>query len=181
MTHKILIVEDEPILAQNLKAYLETRRCEVRIAHDGASAIGLAQGFAADLMVVDFRLPDMEGFQVVEAFRRRVTCQCVLITGHPSGAVRDGAARHGIGHILFKPFPLGELWRVVQSVLSSGTGESASAAPPELFAERRRNAAEGFPLQMYDGSWVLAERRHPAPSAPAAVREKQPSEDEHLP
>ena len=60
----ILIVEDEEILAGNLKAYLEKRGCTVRLALDGASGIALAGEFKPEFVVLDYRLPDMSAFTV---------------------------------------------------------------------------------------------------------------------
>ncbi|SFB50631.1 response regulator [Azotobacter beijerinckii] len=110
---KVLLVEDEPILAENLQAYLETRRCEVCIARDGAGALLLAANFGPDILVLDYRLPDMDAFQVLDALRGRYDGERVLMTGHPSGEICEGAARRGIVHILLKPFPLADLARVV--------------------------------------------------------------------
>ncbi|WP_238996053.1 response regulator [Azotobacter chroococcum] len=108
-----MLVEDEPVLAENLKAYLETRRCEVRVAHDGAGALALAASFGPDVLVLDYCLPDMDAFQLLDALRGRYDGERVLMTGHPSGAVCDDAAHRGIVNILLKPFPLADLARVV--------------------------------------------------------------------
>lgn len=113
MIRKVLLVEDEPVLAENLKAYLETRRCEVRVAHDGAGALALAASFGPDVLVLDYCLPDMDAFQLLDALRGRYDGERVLMTGHPSGAVCDDAAHRGIVNILLKPFPLADLARVV--------------------------------------------------------------------
>jgi len=113
MIRKVLLVEDEPVLAENLKAYLETRRCEVRVAHDGAGALALAASFGPDVLVLDYCLPDMDAFQLLDALRGRYDGERVLMTGHPSGAVCADAAHRGIVNILLKPFPLADLARVV--------------------------------------------------------------------
>lgn len=157
LTNKVLVVEDEQILAQNLGNFLEAKGLEVRVVYDGATAISLAVDFQPDLLVLDYRLPDMEGFEVLDAIRRDRNCHSVLITGHPTSEVRDRAARLGISHILFKPFPLAELAHTVLELLQL-------PCPPRVdrqegFVERRRVKAETFPLQLYDGSWVLGERR----------------------
>ncbi len=149
---KVMVVEDELILAQNLKEYLGARDLEVQLAHDGASAIELAAQFKPDLVVLDFRLPDMEGFQVFDAIRQYSDCCCVLITGHPSSQVFDGAKRRGIWHILFKPFPLAELARAVHEQL-------AQRQATTHFVERRRHQPARFPMRLYDGTWLSSDRR----------------------
>jgi DNA-binding response OmpR family regulator len=165
LANTVLVVEDEQILAQNLKAFLEAKGLDVRVAHDGAKAISLAQGFAAEVVVLDFRLPDMEGFQVLEAVRLNRKCHFVLITAHPSDQVFERASQLGIGHILLKPFPMAELARVVCDLVGLKF-EGAAGQHSEGFVERRQSRTESFPLQLFDGSWVLAERRSNASTTP---------------
>ena len=160
MVNKVLVVEDEQLLAQNLQDYLSAQGLDVRIAHDGATGIGLAETFAPDVLVFDYRLPDMEGFEVLDAVRQNRTCNFVLITGHPTAEVCERARQLGVSHILFKPFPLAELARAVCDLL----GMKREASTAEGFVERRQSRIESFPLQLYDGSWVLADRRRTSAS-----------------
>lgn len=114
---KVLVVEDEPTLAENIGTYLDAMGHEVRVVGDGSSAIALCGDFAPDLLVLDYSLPDMSGFEVLDAMRRcSCLCECVLITGHPGETVRHAANLRGIRHILFKPFALRDLARLVRSV-----------------------------------------------------------------
>lgn len=159
MVNKVLVVEDEQLLAENLKVYLQAQALEVRIAHNGETAIGEAKSFSPDVMVFDYRLPDMEGFQVLDAVRQNRKCHFVLITGHPTAEVCERARQLGVSHILFKPFPLAELARAVCDLLGIQREAKPGASPSEGFVERRQSRTESFPLQLYDGSWVLADRR----------------------
>lgn len=165
---KILIVEDEEVLADNLKTYLERSSCIAQIASDGASAIEMMESFAPECLVLDYRLPDMSGFDALDSLlRRQARLPCVLITGHPTSEVYSGAASRGIDHILFKPFPLSELSGVilrVMSTLTDKTPEPGSPAelPSFLLKERRKSKVEGFPMRLFDGTWVESDRRHPA-------------------
>lgn len=166
---RVLIVEDEDILADNLKAHLERVSCNARIAADGATAIRLMDEFSPEVLVLDFRLPDMDGFEVLDAIRCRCSLrECVLMTGHPTSEVYSGAAERGIRHILFKPFPLVELSKLVCATgpfLGAGPlhGDRAphgTALPPHQ--ERRHDTRRGFPMRLFDGTWLYADRRHPA-------------------
>jgi DNA-binding NtrC family response regulator len=110
-------------------------------------------------MVFDYRLPDMEGFEVLDAVRQNRNCHFVLITGHPTAEVCERAHQLGVSHILFKPFPLAELARAVLDLLGREREPRTGASISEGFVERRQSRTESFPLQLYDGSWVLADRR----------------------
>jgi len=159
LLNKVLVVEDEQLLAENLQGYLQAQELEVRIAHNGETAIGEAERFSPDVMVFDYRLPDMEGFEVLDAVRQNRKCHFVLITGHPTAEVCERARQLGVSHILFKPFPLAELARAVCDLLGMEREPKAGASNSAGFVERRQSRTESFPLQLYDGSWVLADRR----------------------
>jgi len=164
LLNKVLVVEDEQLLAENLKDYLQAQELDVRIAHDGATGIGEAEQFAPDVMVFDYRLPDMEGFEVLEAIRQNRNCHFVLITGHPTAEVCERAHQLGVSHILFKPFPMAELARAVCDLLGMKREPLTGMGNAEGFVERRQSRNESFPLQLYDGSWVLADRRRSSTS-----------------
>ncbi|MDF0731745.1 response regulator [Pseudomonas entomophila] len=174
MVNRVLVVDDEQTLAQNLQAYLQAQGLDVQVAHDGATGIGLAERHAPDVIVLDYRLPDMEGFQVLETVRRNRQCHFVLITAHPTVEVRERAAELGVTHVLFKPFPLAELARAVFDLMGIERQRRATDTPAEGFVERRQNRNQTFPLQLYDGSWVLADRRRNGAKPP------EPDDDQLL-
>ena len=155
MLNKVLVVDDEQLLAENLQGYLQAQALEVRIAHDGAQGIAEADDFAPDVMVFDYRLPDMEGFQVLDSVRQNRICHFVLITGHPTAEVCERARLMGVSHILFKPFPLVELARAVLDLLGRRRDPKSGVSTCKGFVERRQSKTESFPLQLYDGSCCL--------------------------
>lgn len=173
MVNTILVVDDEQTLASNIQAYLEAQGLNVHVAHDGASAIGAAERTQPDVIVLDFRLPDMEGFQVLETVRKSRNCHFVLITAHPTAEVRERANQLGVSHILFKPFPLAELARAVNDLIGIKREDGSQDNTDTGFVERRQSRTESFPLQLFDGSWVLADRRR-------GVRKPEPDEDQLL-
>lgn len=163
---RVLIVEDEDILASNLQAYLERARCEALVAPDGVSAINALDAFVPDVLVLDYRLPDMTGFQVLDAIRSRyANANAILMTGQPRNEVQAEAARRGIEHILFKPFPLAELSKVVCSIGPYVATRVAGGAEPYgehglTHPDRRQHKHSRFPMRLYDGTWLFADRRH---------------------
>ncbi|GEM_PF-1013338 len=112
---RILIVEDEGLLAENLKTFLGRRSPEVRIAPDGERALELLKTFTPEVVVMDLALPGIDGLEAyAEIVRRRARpVGCVMITGHPTDDLAERAGRRGIRHVLYKPFSLAELQRLV--------------------------------------------------------------------
>jgi DNA-binding NtrC family response regulator len=108
----------------------------------------------------------MSGFDALDCLRKRCGhFPCVLITGHPTSEVYSGAAQRGIEHILFKPFPLSELSSVVLSLATPrapAPGLQAGDGPAYAGEERRHAGNAEFPMRLFDGTWVEADRRHPA-------------------
>ena len=117
---KILIVEDEDILAENLMTYIQHCGWEAQIASNGQRALVTAGTFLPQLLLLDYHLPDMTGFQVLDGIRHHcASCNCMLITGHCTEAVRADALQHGIQRVLCKPFPLPDLRRHLSAMTAA--------------------------------------------------------------
>jgi len=123
---RILVVEDEDVLAQNVKSYLGRRSSDVRVAADGRRAMELLESFAPDVLVLDFNLPGENGLQIYAKILRRHAAPigCVMITGCPLGNISRSASELGIRHVLGKPFRLSELQQLVDQ-----SAEEAAQAP----------------------------------------------------
>ncbi len=70
---KVLVVDDEPKVADLIKAYLEKDGYDVLLSGDGKDAVEKARNYKPDLMVLDLNLPEMDGievFRVVRTFSR---------------------------------------------------------------------------------------------------------------
>jgi len=107
---KVLIVEDQDILAENLRTYLQRSGWVVQVASNGQRALSTACAFRPEVLLLDYHLPDMNGFQILNAIRAHgCPCDCILMTGHCNDAVWATARQHGIHRFLCKPFSLAEL------------------------------------------------------------------------
>lgn len=104
---RVMIVEDEVLLAENIAFYLGAAGALVAIAHSGERALLDSESFAPQCLIVDYNLPGMNGIETVRRFRERdPDTRCILITGQGSEEVLAAARSHGIERVLTKPFPL---------------------------------------------------------------------------
>src|SRR4051794_2366060 len=112
----ILVVEDESDLRQLIAECLEAEGFAVAQSLDGADAIERLHGFAYDGIVVDLRLPDMNGMAVLdEALDRYPEIRAVVITGFGGVAEAVTAIKRGAIDFLIKPFQLVQLSRVLKA------------------------------------------------------------------
>ena len=115
----VLVVEDEPDLRQLIAESLEAKGFAVAQALDGGDAIARLEGFAYDGLVVDLRLPDANGMDVLEAaLSRYPEIRAVVITGF--GGVEEAvkAIKRGAIDFLIKPFQLVQLAQVLHAGIS---------------------------------------------------------------
>ena len=107
---RILIVEDEEILAKNLAIFLRRADARVRITHSANEAFAGARGFDPHCMLVDYNLPGMNGLEAIARLREtHPGALFVLMSAQDSGVMRNAAHQLGVRHLLSKPFPLSEL------------------------------------------------------------------------
>lgn len=116
--HRILIVEDEARLAEMVKTNLETEGFSAIIEGDGASALARQSTEPSDLVILDIMLPELNGFEVLRALRRREDSVPVLILTARSGSEdRIRGLADGADDYLAKPFAILELVARVRAIL----------------------------------------------------------------
>jgi DNA-binding response OmpR family regulator len=126
---RILIVEDERVLAKNMKSYLSRGASDVRIAADAAQALEMLESFAPDSLVVDHGLPGADGLrtyaEIVRHQARKI--DCVMITGNPTEQIVQDARDLGIRHIVCKPFRFSELQRLLEESAAATVSDVSDA------------------------------------------------------
>jgi DNA-binding response OmpR family regulator len=157
---RVLIVEDEKILAEAACLYLGRHGYPARMTHSGEDALALLEDTSPDVAVLDVKLPGIDGFEVLRRLRdRSPETQVVMMTAYSSDAARAEAARHGVFHYLSKPVDLDELRAVVGRALASVRGDDCTSMAPA-------DAGLGVPaLARRCGSCPRGLRRSGCPSA----------------
>lgn len=120
---RVLIVDDDVALSENLAEIVETLDVEVKRVDTAAAALGLAAGHPVDLALVDIRLPDGSGIDLIPSLRALdALIEVVLITGDASIESAIGAVRGGAFSYIVKPFSAPDLLDIVKRALAQVAG-----------------------------------------------------------
>ena len=115
---KILIIEDEVILAQSLKALLEKKGFEVQVCYDGESGTDYALLGIYDLLILDVMMPKMDGYQVARQVRaQRCGTPILMLTAKSALEDRIAGLNAGADYYLTKPFDSRELLACINALL----------------------------------------------------------------
>jgi two-component system catabolic regulation response regulator CreB len=131
MPHRILIVEDEPSIADNILYSLESEGFAPCVCTTGAEALVRAKSSDFSLVVLDVGLPDMTGFEVCRQLRAARDVPVIFLTARNSEVDRVVGLEIGGDDYLCKPFSPRELTARIRAVLrrAQGNGHTAAASP----------------------------------------------------
>ncbi|MFD0693662.1 response regulator [Paenibacillus sp. GCM10027628] len=105
--YKVVLVDDEKAIRQGLKAIVDWRRHGFEVigeAGNGREALLRHQELKPDLMIMDVRMPGMDGLQVIEEIRKNdKECQFIILSGHADFSYAKRAISWGVNAYLLKP------------------------------------------------------------------------------
>ncbi|MGO9180845.1 MAG: response regulator transcription factor [Candidatus Limnocylindrales bacterium] len=128
MNATILIVEDEFAVARGIEYALQQEGYHVRIARSGEEGLEFATQQAPDLVVLDVRLPGMDGFEVLRRLRASGSKAPVLfLTARDDEVDKVIGLELGADDYLTKPFGLRELMSRIKALLRRAYGDLADA------------------------------------------------------
>ncbi len=115
---KILIVEDEKLLADSLKTLLEKKGFTVECVYDGESGAEYAETGVYDLLILDVMMPKMNGYQVARSVRaKRCGTPILMLTARSGLEDRIEGLNAGADYYLTKPFDSRELLACINALL----------------------------------------------------------------
>ena len=115
---KILIVEDEKLLADSLKTLLESKGFDVEVAYDGETGWDYAQLGVYDLLILDVMMPKMDGYQLAREVRaKRSVTPILMLTARSGIEDRVEGLNAGADYYLTKPFDTRELLACINALL----------------------------------------------------------------
>lgn len=118
MSAKILVIDDEPLIRELLYEFLTGLGYSVLLAENGEKAIKLSADRQIKLALVDFKLPDMDGLEVVNRIcQQNPSLVNIIVTAYPTKQIKTQAQNQGIYAYLTKPFRLPELQSLIEKAL----------------------------------------------------------------
>jgi DNA-binding response OmpR family regulator len=122
----ILLVDDEPHMLRLLQFALRKTGAKILEATGGRAALTQAAAHAVDLVVIDFMMPDLDGFATLRELRRDpkyAKVPVIMLTSRGQLELRDTAEGLGIELFLTKPFSPAELIQHVRRLLLGAEGD----------------------------------------------------------
>jgi DNA-binding response OmpR family regulator len=117
---RLLVCDDDPIIASMVATLLRREGYETREAHSGPACIETVDGGGIDLVLLDVTMPEMDGFAVCDALRARESGRqlpIVLLTGRTDLETRVEGMHHKVSEFLTKPVNRLELLARVRAQL----------------------------------------------------------------
>lgn len=100
----VYVVDDDPDVLGSLRFLLETDGFDVRTFRTGAAMLRALGPASVDCFVIDYKMPDMNGVDLVSRLRNRhIAVPVILITGYPDENISARAEAAGVQHVLRKP------------------------------------------------------------------------------
>jgi len=125
---KILLVEDDLTMSQNIRSSLQEQDCSVEIAHDGLMAEKLLRKMGFDCVVLDINLPHRNGYELCTYFRTfNQSTPILLLTAFDELEDKIQGYESGADDYLTKPFYMKELYLRIQSLVKRSLNQPAVA------------------------------------------------------
>jgi DNA-binding response OmpR family regulator len=143
---KVLVVDDEPMMVNFLRTGLRYEGFEVVGAADGKAALELAQSFRPDIVILDLRMPGIDGFEVCRRLRGDPDLGIIMLTAKDETKDRILGLDLGADDYLVKPFDFDELlsrMRAVLRRLKKPLADVLACGPLTLDRKRRRLTFNG--------------------------------------
>ena len=121
---KILVIEDEKLLADSIRSMLERKGFQVECVYDGETGKEYAELGIYDLLILDVMMPKLEGFEVARQVRRaRCSTPILMLTARSDVQDRIAGLNAGADYYLTKPFDSGELLASINALLRRQGGQ----------------------------------------------------------
>ena len=161
---EILIADDESIIRLGLKQILEEAGHTVFAAENGVAAVRLAEAYTPDLVILDIKMPEMDGFEAARAILDRTQVPIIFLTAYGEQELVERAVRLSVMGYLVKPINEAELLAMIQVAARrfeehTRTAQAAGELQDELASRRTIDRAKGLLMQREGISELAAYNR----------------------
>ncbi len=158
---KLLVVEDDRTVGQYVKRGLEEQQYIADWVSDGTEALRLASAGHYDVVILDLRLPGMNGFEVLRTLRDRgLTMPILVLTAQDGVEFKVDALRSGADDYVTKPFAFDELLARVEALSRRPrqlTARTLRVADLELDLDAREVHRAGSPIELTPKEYAVLE------------------------
>ena len=122
MTGRVLLIEDEPNIAEAIRFILGRNGWQVVVRTDGRDGLAAVSSVRPDLVILDLMLPGMDGMDVLLHLRRDPVTQdlpVMMLTARGQGRDREAATRAGVSAFMTKPFSNSDMVAAVRALLGA--------------------------------------------------------------
>lgn len=145
---RVVVIEDDAVVAETLSLYLEQAGFSVATAANGVAGLALARQPDTALVVLDLMIPALSGQEVCRQLRATSSVPIIMLTARASEDDRVAGLEIGADDYVAKPFSPREVVARVQALLRRAASPASSPAPPmvigdleiDLFARQARLA-----------------------------------------
>jgi DNA-binding response OmpR family regulator len=166
VTDRILLIEDDPRLADLVKDYLANAGFSVRLAPTGRQGLSHHERETFDALILDLMLPDMDGLEVCRKIRARAQTPILMLTARGDAMDRVVGLEMGADDYLPKPFEPRELLARLRAILRRGKSADRSEIlrfgrlEIDVDARQIRLDGETKPLTSYQFALLLVLAQH---------------------
>ncbi len=122
MAGKVLLIEDEPNIAEAIRFILGRNGWQVFVHTDGRDGLAAVATVQPDLVILDLMLPGMDGMAILGQLRKDPLTQdlpVMMLTAKGQGRDREAATRAGVSTFMTKPFSNSEMVAAVRALLGA--------------------------------------------------------------
>jgi DNA-binding response OmpR family regulator len=120
MAGRVLLIEDEPNIAEAIRFILGRDGCEVTVQSDGRAALSNVADLVPDLVILDLMLPGMSGLEILTALRAdpaTARLPVLMLTAKGQSRDREAAERAGVSAFMSKPFSNADMRAQVRALM----------------------------------------------------------------
>ena len=122
MSGTALIIEDDTRIANWVKVYFERAGFSAKVAHDGESGLALARNLSPDLVILDLKLPRLDGVELCRILRQESDVPVIMLTAREAHVDRIIGLDTGADDYIVKPFDPEEVIARARAVLRRARG-----------------------------------------------------------